>query len=249
VFHDSVQAWASFVEWDWHFFYRSYELGKLIDNRDPGTSSGQVRRQAWALRAIAQAGMYGLAAEPHTAEAFQLTNNNLSALADWLAANPTYEGQLLYWNRVRASGWENGYFCGVLQACDAMGYARAAEIVDRMMGSIAGIMLTPDFYPRDCMPYDMGPGGMTDQVLTWAGAKACMIASGYSGGGTAWSSNSFPVSYSGLRGNLTYEASLGSQQAARALAWLLSAATNGPNDPSRGATNAYQQVDPTFFIS
>ena len=132
-----------------------------------------------------------------------------------------------------------------LAAADALGYPDALPVLKAMMGFLAGSMLSPDFYPKDCCAYELP---IDPRTVTWKVARDAFVAQkdqNRSGMGTSWAGNTFKAYYAARRGTLSYAAHKGDPKAQQALKWFLANVGDGP---SAGATDDGCRADQTFAI-
>lgn len=235
---------------------RSYRNGSAGHFLTSNTTSyePQDRSQAWMLRQLVQAAVFARDDDRLKPHITGWVNTNLDALVAFLPALKLDEGEPADWipggygtPNVFAS-WQQDYLAGALATAYSAGFPQAWTILDAMMGFLAGSMLTPDFYARDCCAYNVPVGGPPNAptIRTWAAMRDALVAAGGSGGGTAWAPNTFVAYYAARRGVLEYMAARGHAQAQHALSWLKLVANAA--DKSFGATDAYAVTDPTFFI-
>jgi hypothetical protein len=134
-----------------------------------------------------------------------------------------------------------------LATADGLGFADAWPILRNMMGFLAGIMLSPDFHPKDCCAYELP---ISVNTTTWKAARDAFVnrdpkEGNRSGNGITWAGNSFKPYYAARRGTLSYAAHKGDARAQQALKWFLANVGDGP---SAGATDEGWRNDPTFAI-
>jgi hypothetical protein len=227
--------------------YRQKDKGLICQYPDAPYQQ-QVRGQAWSLRQIAQAAAFAPDRERLKAPLTQVTRSNLAGLRAISDTIP--EGELRYWVTSRPATWEQDYMASSLATADALGFEDAWPVLQNMMGFLAGIMLSPDFYPKDCCAYTLP---ISLETKTWLEARDGFIAqkakypgsANHSGMGVDWAGNTFRPYYSARRGTLSYAAHKGDAKAQKALRWFLANVGSGP---SVGATDAGWQLDPTFAI-
>ncbi len=217
----------------------------LICQNPQGTYQQQVRGQAWSLRQIAQAAAFAPDTERLKSRLNTVTEANLAGLL--AISNTIPEGELRYWVSARPATWEQDYMATALATADALGFADAWPVLQNMMGFLAGIMLSPDFYPKDCCAYVLP---IDLNTKTWRAARDAFVAqtTGHgsgSGRGDDWAGNTFRPYYAARRGTLSYAAHKGHPKAQQALKWFLANVGSGP---SGGATDAGWRQDPTFAI-
>lgn len=245
-FLDDLLAQATqSVNW-FNPYYRKEDKGYICQFPDAPYQQ-QVRGQAWSLRQVAQAAAFAPDAERLKARLKTVAETNLAGLL--AVSNTIPEGELRYWITARPATWEQDYMATTLAAADALGFADAWPVMRNMMGFLAGIMLSPDFYPKDCCAYVLP---ITVKTQTWREARDAFVAEAKanpkgsaSGLGVSWAGNTFRPYYAARRGTLSYAARKGDVRAQKALKWFLANIGDGP---SAGATDAAMRADPTFAI-